>query len=356
MSLGLRFGPLLLLIACAHQPLVVPQSDWEKVPAAQRAAIDRKHEADMASAQNELKRASAGLADAQRAPAVSASAGTPATARPDPDADVWAIAVYDHAQSRAAARTRVVNAATAWQRARLTWRERQRDAATARVDMMVADRELTRARAVDRALPGTDHYDSAPLQGQFSTAQRRWYAAATAARVARVELERASTTLASAKEAYAQLMRNGPVHLAMQLPGDPDERPRLELTAWSVTRSDIGRRKGLRRLLDAAANGAPQLRKRDFQLRPMPRAPASETPRAAAPLVAPAPAPRAPSPTGATSSLAPAPKPWDFVEPAAPAARPAAARTVTAAPAVATRTRKSPAPAPAPKPWDFIER
>jgi len=369
MSPGLRLWLLPLLIAsCAHQQLVVPESDWEKVPAPQRAAIDRKHEADLVSARAELKAATTGLAEAQRPPAP-ASSGTGAMARPDPDADPWAIAIYDHDQSRASARTRVQDAMTAWQRTRLTWRQRQLDAATARVDMVVSDRELTRARAIDRTLPGDEHYESGPLQGQFSTAQRRWYAAATAARVARVELERASTTLASAKEAYAQLMRNGPVHLAMQLPGDPDERPRLELTAWSITRSDIGRRKGLRRLLEAAASGTPQLRKREFRLRPLPRAPVNETSRAAAPLVPPAPASPAPSAEaapaktstsaeparrpGATSSLAPAAKPWDFVEPSAPAAPSAAARPA-AAPAVATRTRRSP-PAAAPKPWDFIE-
>jgi hypothetical protein len=222
-------------------------------------------------------------------------------------------------------------------------------------------------------------------------AQRRWYTAATAARVARVELERASTSLASAKEAYAQLMRSGPVHLAMQLPSHRrsagDERPRLELTAWSITRGDIGRRKGLRRLLEAAASGTPQLRTpggaapgfprgRSSVLQPMPRAPASETPHAASPLVAPLPPSRAPAapaspaadaappktsspvepgrPTGATSSLAPSPrpraatpKPWDFIEPAAQPARPVA----VARAAVATRTRTPPAP----KPWDFIE-
>ncbi|MGH2897443.1 MAG: hypothetical protein ACRDMZ_02115, partial [Solirubrobacteraceae bacterium] len=238
----------LLIASCAHQQLVVPESDWEKVPAPQRTAIDRKHEAALVSAHAEVKAATTGLAEAQRPPSP-ASGSTRTMAKPDPDADPWAVAIYDHDQSRASARTRVQDALAAWQRTRLTWRQRQLDAATARVDVVVCDRELTRARAIDHTLPGDEHYDSAPLQGQFSTAQRRWYAAATTARVARVELERASTTLASAKEAYAQLMRNGPVHLEMQLPGDSDERPRLELAAWSITRSDIGRRKGLRHLL-----------------------------------------------------------------------------------------------------------
>jgi hypothetical protein len=410
MSPGLRLWLLPLLIAgCAHQFLVVPDSDWQKVPAPQRAAIDRQHEADLVSARAELKSASAVLADAQRAPATPAGPTT-AAAKPDPDADPWAIAVYDHDQSRVAARTRVHDAVVAWQRTRLTWRQRQVEAAGARLDMVVCDRELTRARAIDHTLPGTDHYDSAPLQAQFSSAQKRWHAAATAARQARAAFERASTTLASAKEAYAQLMRNGPVHVAMSPPMDSDERPRLELTAWTITRTDIGRRKGLRHLLEAAANAPPQLRKREFRLRPAPRTPASETPRASTPVVAPPPGAGAPAadaapsvkspgaaekrrPAGATTSAAPptekswdfvepaprparparsvapattaapsrraprveappSPKPWDFVE---PAAAPIAIRPAAARPAVATRARKLPAVPPAPKPWDFVE-
>jgi hypothetical protein len=413
MSPGLRLWLLPLLIAgCAHPFLVVPDSDWQTVPAPQRAAIDRQHEAAMVSARAELKSATAGLADALRTPAAPAPSGPAgAMAKPDPDADPWAMAIYDHDQSRAAARARVRDATEAWQRTRLTWRQHQLDAASARIDVLVCDRELTRARAIDRSLPGSDHYDSAPLQGQFSAAQKRWHAASTAARKARIEFERASTTLASAKEAYAQLMRNGPVHLAMQLPTDTDERPRLELTTWTVTRNGIGRRKGLRHLLEAAASAPPQLRKRELRLRPAPRMPATETPRASTPLVAPLPGASAPAaeaapnvkspasieqprPTGATSSTSPppspkpwdlvepaprrsmaarsvtpaataassrraprveapaSPKPWDFVEPGtAPVAlRPAAART-----AVATRPRKLPAVPPAPKPWDFVE-
>jgi len=340
MSPGLRLWLLPLLIAgCAHQFLVVPDSDWQKVPAPQRAAIDRQHEAEMVSARAELKSATAGLADAQRAPAASAVPAGPASAvaKPDPDADPWAVAIYDHDQSRVAAGTRVHDAIVAWQRTRLTWRQRQLDAASARLDMLVSDRELTRARAIDRNLPGTDHYDSAPLQGQFSSAQKRWHVAATAARQARIEFERASTTLSSAKEAYAQLMRNGPVHLAMQLPTETDERPRLELTTWTITRTDIGRRKGLRHLLEAAANAPPQLRKRAFRLRPAPRTQASETSRASTPVVAPLPGASAPAVEAAPAPTA--------------AIRPAAA----ARPAVVTRARKLPAVPPAPKPWDFVE-
>src|SRR5690242_19602982 len=87
MSPGLRLWLLPLLIAaCAHQQLVVPESDWERVPAAQRSAIDRKHEAQLVSARAELKAATTGLAEVQRPPATAAG-GARAMARPDPDAD-----------------------------------------------------------------------------------------------------------------------------------------------------------------------------------------------------------------------------------------------------------------------------
>lgn len=408
MSPGLRLWLLPLLIAgCAHPFVVVPDSDWQTVPAPQRAAIDRKHEADMVSARAELKSATAGLAEAQRAPAASLAPSGPAgaMAKPDPDADPWTVAIYDHDQSRVAARARVHDAIEAWQRTRLTWRQHQLDAASARLDMLVCDRELTRARAIDHNLPGSDRYDSGPLQGQFSSAQKRWHAAATAARQGRIAFERTSTTLASAKEAYAQLMRNGPVHLAMQLPMDTDERPRLELTTWTITRTDIGRRKGLRHLLEAAAGAPPQLRKREFRLRPVPRTPPTETPRASAPVVAPLPGASAPAaeaapsvkspgsveqvrPTGATSSASPPPPPtsWDLIEPAPrlaatkpppagpihaaaaapstakswdfvePAPRPATARAVASATTAAPSRRAPRVEAPAsPKPWDFVE-
>jgi hypothetical protein len=351
--------------------LVVPDSDWQKVPPAERAAIDRKHEAIVVAAHAELKAATAGLADAQRPPGSSRAATAGASSKLDPDADPWEIAVRDHDQQRTAARARVDAARTEWLRARLAWRTHQVDAAGARIDLLVCDRELTRARAIDHTLPGSDRYDSAPLQGQFSRAQKRWHAASTAARQARIAFERASTTLASAKEAYAQLMRNGPARLELALPAVPsdgDERPRLELTGWTISRSDIARRRGLRHWLDVAASGAPQLRKKEFRLRPAPRMPHSETPRASAPpAAAPAPAPAPatpPAPVRETSAAVnppprppprpplrppprPTPKPWDFIEPT-PRARRAAAARVAPAPA------RKPA-ALTPKPWDFIE-
>ena len=365
----------LLFVGCAPSMLVVPDSDWQKVPPAERAAIDGKHEASVVSAHAELKAATAGLADAQRPPGASRSAATGAASKIDPDADAWEIAIRDHDQQRTAARARVDAARTEWLRTRLVWRQHQVDAAGARIELLVSDRELTRARAIDHTLLGSDRYDSAPLQGQFSRAQKRWHTAATAAREARIAFERASTTLASAKEAYAQLMRNGPARLELALPAlpsDGDERPRLELTGWTISRSDIARRRGLRHWLDVASSGAPQLRKKDFKLRPAPRTPPSETPRAATPAPAPppavapapapapavAPVPAAPAPTRETSAAVrsptrsptrsrtqPSPMPWDFVD--APRARSAAARTAVAP------TRKPAAPSP--KPWDFIE-
>src|SRR6185295_3636548 len=74
-------------------------------------------------------------------------------------------------------------------------------------------------------------------------------------------------TLATAKEAYAQLMRNGPLMASTQ-PAQPAQpavegnapAPRLLLTGWIVTRSDIRRRRGLRHYLDEAEKAPARLR------------------------------------------------------------------------------------------------
>src|SRR5262249_25571761 len=164
MSPGLRLSLLLLIAGCASQMLVVPDKDWQIVPAPQRAALDRQHEAKVTAARAELKFATAGLAQAQRPAASARTAQTaPASTTPNADGDdeVWTAAMHDHDQARVSARARVEEAKATWQRTRLTWRQLQVDAANARLDMLVCDRELTRARAIDHALPGTEHYDSA---------------------------------------------------------------------------------------------------------------------------------------------------------------------------------------------------
>ena len=105
------------------------------------------------------------------------------------------------------------------------------------LDMLIAQREVIRAQAINRNLPGDDTYDSAPVRGQFSRAQQRWYAVSTRARTARDAFEHASTDLASAKEAYAQIMRNGPARMRGLLAAD-DHPTHLELAGWVANAVD----------------------------------------------------------------------------------------------------------------------
>ncbi|MEO7729590.1 MAG: hypothetical protein ABIY55_01355, partial [Kofleriaceae bacterium] len=283
MLLRLHLSLLLLWIAgCASERLLVPEEDWQTVPTAQRTAVDRRHAADLAAARTELAAATTDLAAFRHAhPTLAAPPLGPVVA-PRPAAastgDGWDNAVRDHEQARRAAFTRVETDKATWLRTDLAWRELRADTASARLEMVICEREMVRARTIDRSLLGTDSYDSAPVRGQFSRAQQRWYGLSTKASQARNAFERASASLASSKEKYAQLMRNGPPQLR-STPTYADDRPtRLELTAWAVQRSDIRRRRGLRRFLDDAANAPAGLRKAKIQLAAravvLPRAPA----------------------------------------------------------------------------------
>jgi len=270
---------LLLVAGCASQLLVVPDSDWKTVPPVQRAALDRKHDAEVATARVELAAASAGLAElqhprqARQAGQARPSAGpetapaSPEFATPDPDDAEWIAAVRRYEQASAAARARIETARAASQRADLTWRQLRLDAATARLDLLVCARELDRAKAIDHNLPGTDTYESAPLRGQFSRAQQRWYAISGRAQQARLAFERAMAAVTSAKEDYALLMRGGPMQAfapaqPSQTAADepPPPAPRYQLSGWRVTRSDIRRRRGLGRFLDEADSAPARLR------------------------------------------------------------------------------------------------
>ncbi|HEY0482938.1 MAG TPA: hypothetical protein VGD37_35695 [Kofleriaceae bacterium] len=296
---GLRLSLLLLIAGCAEQALVVPDSDWRTVPPMQRDKIDHQHDADLAAARAELAAASASLAAFQRAQPVAPHARPQApAAAPDPD-DAYAGVARDHEKARTDALHRVEAAVAELQRSDLAWRQLRVDAANARIHVVVSQRELTRAQTIDHNLPGTDHYEVAPLRGQFSRAQQHWYAIANQAGAARDAFERASTSLASAKEAYAQLMRGGMIHLP-ELAGDDDHTAHLELTGWAVTRSDLlRRRRGLRHFLDDAA-ATPQLRKVAIRLSPAPRLAPSAAVPAEAPRTSPPPAlPSADHRTGA---------------------------------------------------------
>ena len=352
MMLGLRLSLLPLLIAgCASQLMVVPDSDWHTVPATQRATMDREHEAEMAAARDELAAASASLAELRRAPAA-APAPRPAvrSAAPDLDDPALIAELQRHDQAAAAALTRVEAAQLARQRADLAWREAREKLAGLRIDMLVQGRELHRGQAIDHNLPGTDHYeDVAPLRGQFSRAQQRWYAASTTARRAHGELERTSAALTTAKELYAQLMRGGPLEAQASVDEDaPPTRIQLQLTGWAVTRRDIRRRRGLRHYLDEVAAAPAQLRNTPVRLRvrtlPVAKPTADATELNAKPAEAAAPATvAAAKPAAGKPAAVAATKPAEAAPPAAgPAAKPAASK-----PAAVAATRPAEATPPA---------
>jgi hypothetical protein len=263
---------LLLWIAGCAEPLqIVPDSDWRTVPTAQRDTLDKQQDADLTAARAELAAASASLAALQRAPAPPRAAST---MKFDPN-DAWA---HDHARARADALARIDAAVAEMQRSDLAWRRLRVDAASARIEVVISQREVTRAQAIDHNLPGTDHYDIAPLRGQFSRIQQHWYAISNQANAAREAFERTSAALTSTKDAYAQLMRGGPApRPETALIADAAH---LELPGWAITPSDIRhRRRGLRHLLDEAV-ATPQLRKVAFQLSPAVRTPSPAPPPA----------------------------------------------------------------------------
>jgi hypothetical protein len=329
MSLGLRLMMLLSITACAEPLQIVPDSDWRTVPVAQRDTLDQQYQADLAAARAELAAASASLAAFQKAPPTAHAAGI----KVDPG-DAWA---RDHERARADALARVDAAVAEVQRSDLAWRRLRVDAASARIDVVVNQREVTRAQAIDRNLPGTDHYDTAPLRGQFSRAQQRWFQLNSSASAARDAFGRAGAALAAAKETYADVMRGGEPRQAAVATAAEDHA-RLELTGWTMSRNDIHRRRGLRHFLDQAGT-APQLRKIAFQLSPIARPPA--------------PAPAAATPAAPGSATAASGGGGD-VHPAPPA-RPADRAAAPTSPAAMANKPGGPprsAPAPADHPAD----
>lgn len=352
MSLGLRLSLLPLLIAgCAAQRLEVPDSDWEMVPAPTRAAVDHQAAADLAAAQAELTAATAGLAELQRAlPRATAPPAPPPGSAPSPatPGDPWATTLQYQERARRDSFMRVEAAKTAWQRADLSWRELRLAAAEERIAMVVCQRELVRAQTIDHNLPGTDTYNVAPLRGQFSQAQQRWYLAANSARQARSALEHASAQLASSKEAYAQLRRNVPLSTSVAATASDDRPPPLQLTGWTVTRADIRRRRGLRHFLDEVASAPAQLRKIALRLsvRAVPAArpaPVATTGAPAAELRGNAPAAAAPAgmhpADAAAAGLSTGPSSQDS------GAKPAGQPSSPSTPASAASSNGKPAPA-----------
>ena len=352
MSFGLRLSLLLLIAGCAEGALLVAESDWMTVPAAQRTAIDQQHEKELSAARAELLSANAHLAAMPRAPAPLPKQPPPADPALAPS-DPWAELLRDRERERGEARSRVEVATAELQRTDLAWRQLRVESADARLAVVISQRELVRGQAINRNMRGEDTYDTAPLRGQYSRAQQRWYAMAGRERAARDAYERASTDLASFKEAYAQVMRGLPMR-AVEPDVTDDHDAKLALSGWSISRSDIRRRRGLRHFLDDAI-ATPQLRRVTYLLRPIGRMPTAlaATPapaKAAAPASAPVETPRVtaapdrgspPAPAVAAKPPAPSNPAPDLEHPADRAARPAPA-VLAAKPAVVKPERSAP--------------
>jgi hypothetical protein len=348
MPFGLRLWLVLLIAGCAESALLVPESDWNTVPLAQRAAIDQAHEKELAAARAEVAAASANLAAMPRTPPAPPRA-TAAPAENLAPGDPWAEVLRDRERARGEARGRVETAIAEVRRTDLAWRQLWVETAEARLAVVVSQRELVRGQAVNRNMRGEDTYDTAPLRGQFSRAQQRWYALANQARTSRDAFEHASADLASYKEAYAQLMRGLPMRVVEPDVTD-DHDAKLTLTGWSISRSDIRRRRGLRHFLDDAI-AMQQLRRTTYLLRPIGRMPtvvaAAAPPSSLAQSAPSSAAPGAPPPQGETPRPAAAPA-LDHPADRAGAAPPTAVATSKAAAPRRTAPKPTTPSTPAP--------
>jgi hypothetical protein len=182
---GLVFGAA---VGCAGPGVqTVSQARWQKVPAAERTQIDQSHAEDLAAAQAEVATAEKEL-DAARTP-------QPAKAHPSDPAFAGAFA-------------KVESARAAWQRANVAWREQRLAAARAHVDVIVCDRELARAEAIDYRAGDDDGMDTTPYHAQLGKARDAWFRAQDRAAQARKGLDAAGESLAAAKEQYATLVRD----------------------------------------------------------------------------------------------------------------------------------------------------
>jgi len=227
-----------LLAGCGGGFLSVSEARWQSVPARDRDAIEAAYRADLARADADLRAATAALATAE-ATAATATAGvraTPAAIEPGEQTaaadapiateDAWARVVGEHARAKTSAIAGVAQAKAAWATAELAWRQRRLDVATAQLEMVRADHEFQRARAVGGRIQDDYDFDIARYRGQRASAQARWYLAETRASEARTAVVQTGAGLASAKEVVATLARTGPRPARAGLP-EP-----MQLTAW----------------------------------------------------------------------------------------------------------------------------
>lgn len=210
----------LVLTGCAGFTSV-PLADWQTVPAAERAALDRAHDAKVAETEGELYAIILATAEDRRLlalPAVHRADIAPAA-----PGDSWAAAIAGQEQRKAEAIAQIDSATVAVHRADLAWRELRAELLTEQLDVLRSEREVERAKAIDHHLLGTDTYDGAEYRGQLAKAQARWFAIEPQVEAALAVRGRTSGELAGAKETYASLVRSGPLaptseDVALRLP------------------------------------------------------------------------------------------------------------------------------------------
>jgi hypothetical protein len=222
---------VLAFTGCASAPPIVPASDWQCVSPKARATMEHANAAELANVRGELAVAQAQMMKAQR---VVRPAAVAAPAHAMTVDAIWApiVADQEHRKTEALARIRGANAT--WVAARLTWSQRHLSAATAHVAVVEAEIQLARASFIDRHLPQSDTYETAPFRAELARTQAPYYAALSDEAAASTALVDASAKVASAKEEYASLARTVPA-----LPGSPRlsiDSPKLQLAGFTIDR------------------------------------------------------------------------------------------------------------------------
>jgi hypothetical protein len=205
--------------------LTVPDSDWRKLSQSDRDQIDRDSNARDTQARAELSSATAAEATARKL-----------VAAPPPHHKAI---VDDEGRVKTDALARIDTATAQQRKADLAWRVQRVEVAKARLDVVASERELARARTIDRRMTGDDSYDVGLYRGQLAHAQEKWYAAQARAAGTRAEVERAGAEVASAKEAFAQLVRSDGERLAN------NERD-MKLSGWSTMPIESMHRRGFK--------------------------------------------------------------------------------------------------------------
>jgi hypothetical protein len=200
------------IAACASSGSLrsVESDHWKSVPPAWREKIERVHAALIAGAMEERRKAAAAVEDARRALNQRNGVQAPPTAAVPEGDPAWQEAWKAYERAQADARGKIAASQEAFLKASLRWRERRLDAAEEHLRLVRAGFELAKAVTVMTYTPDDKEYDVDEYRGQFARLHRSWSEALRRAAAARAEADEHSRALASAKEAYARLRREGP--------------------------------------------------------------------------------------------------------------------------------------------------